>query len=120
MTGVQTCALPISFGGVAHAAHLGGLVAGIFYVRFAVLRRWPAPDRRPRRPAPREFVNVTALKAESWNTPVSQSAEELSDAEFVSREVDPILDKISAHGIQSLTDRERKILDAARKKMEKR
>jgi hypothetical protein len=34
--------------------------------------------------------------------------------------VDPILDKISAHGIQSLTDRERKILDAARKKMAKR
>jgi hypothetical protein len=30
-------------------------------------------------------------------------------------EVDPILDKISAHGIQSLTARERQILEAARK-----
>jgi hypothetical protein len=34
--------------------------------------------------------------------------------------VDPILDKISAHGIQSLTERERKILEAARSKMAKR
>ncbi|HXD01371.1 MAG TPA: DUF6576 domain-containing protein [Verrucomicrobiae bacterium] len=34
--------------------------------------------------------------------------------------MDPILDKISAHGIQSLTDRERQILQAARSKMSKR
>jgi hypothetical protein len=34
--------------------------------------------------------------------------------------VDPILDKISQHGIQSLTERERKILEAARNKMAKR
>jgi len=31
--------------------------------------------------------------------------------------VDPILDKISAHGIQSLTARERAVLEAARKKL---
>ena len=46
--------------------------------------------------------------------------EELPPAEFISREVDPILDKISAHGIQSLTDRERQILEKARAKMAKR
>jgi hypothetical protein len=34
--------------------------------------------------------------------------------------VDPILEKISAHGIHSLTDQERKILEAARDKMAKR
>jgi len=45
---------------------------------------------------------------------------ELPSKEFISREVDPILDKISAHGLQSLTDRERKILEAARSKMAKR
>ena len=42
---------------------------------------------------------------------------ELPPADFMAQEVDPILDKISAHGIQSLTDRERQILEAARKKM---
>jgi hypothetical protein len=34
--------------------------------------------------------------------------------------VDPILEKISAHGIQSLTERERKILEKARARMTKR
>jgi hypothetical protein len=45
---------------------------------------------------------------------------ELPSEEFISQEVDPILDKISAHGIQSLTERERKILEAARAKMARR
>ena len=40
-----------------------------------------------------------------------------SGADYISREVDPILEKINAKGIQSLTDRERKILDEARKRM---
>ena len=48
------------------------------------------------------------------------SGTDLPSEEFISREVDPILDKISAHGIQSLTERERKILEAARNKMAKR
>jgi hypothetical protein len=38
----------------------------------------------------------------------------------VKSEVDPILDKISAHGIQSLTVHEREILEKARSKMGKR
>jgi len=41
-------------------------------------------------------------------------------ADFISQEVDPILDKISAHGIHSLTERERKILEKARAAMAKR
>ena len=48
------------------------------------------------------------------------NVEELPPAEFISREVDPILEKISAHGIQSLTARERQILEAARSKMARR
>jgi hypothetical protein len=38
-----------------------------------------------------------------------------SAGDFMESEVDPILDKISAHGIKSLTERERQILEAARK-----
>jgi hypothetical protein len=44
----------------------------------------------------------------------------LSTDDFVKSEVDPILDKISAHGIQSLTAREREVLEKARAKMGKR
>ncbi len=43
--------------------------------------------------------------------------EDLPPEEFLSQEVDPILDKISAQGIQSLTERERRILETAREKM---
>ncbi len=41
----------------------------------------------------------------------------MSTDEFLNSEVDPILEKISAHGIHSLTAREREILEKARKKM---
>ena len=44
----------------------------------------------------------------------------MSEKEFISKEVDPILDKISKEGIQSLTEQERSILEAARNKMAKR
>ena len=67
-------------------------------------------------------VSVAAVGVHDQDVAGSDAlpAEELGPGEFISREVDPILDKISAHGIQSLTDRERKILEAARAKMAKR
>jgi len=43
--------------------------------------------------------------------------EEFSTDEFLKYEVDPILEKISAKGLQSLTARERQILEAAREKI---
>ncbi len=40
--------------------------------------------------------------------------------EYIAREVDPILDKMNAHGPQSLTDRERKILAQAGQRINRR
>jgi hypothetical protein len=40
--------------------------------------------------------------------------------DFMSREVDPILDKIREQGIQSLTAEEREVLERARARMEGR
>ncbi len=89
---------------VANAAHLGGMVMGFFFVR----QNWrffgaslsgaahPTESEKPRRP--RRVV------------PDEPAAD-------VAGEVDTILEKISAHGINSLTKREREILEAARKKM---
>lgn len=109
---------------VAHAAHLGGMLAGIFYIRAIVLSHRTFSNWRPfgRAPSVRELVNANAAKRPSWRKPKSAppQSDELPPAEFISQEVDPILDKISAHGIHSLTERERQILDAARKKMAKR
>jgi membrane associated rhomboid family serine protease len=114
----------------AHAAHLGGILAGLAWVKLGWHRDFvPLPWEnwlrrlRTRRPRQRENEPAT-LRKSSWRKPKVVSAraqeEELPSAEFISQEVDPILDKISAHGIHSLTERERQILDAARKKMAKR
>ena len=60
---------------------------------------------------------MRAKKGPIWKKSSAISADDLPSSEFISKEVDPILDKISAHGIHSLTTRERQILEAARKKM---
>ena len=90
------------FGGIAHAAHLGGLLAGGAFIR------WAAKSHRPITPPP--FLS---------QTPAAAKAETAKD-DFIASEVDPILDKIAKQGIQSLTERERKILETARARMEKR
>jgi hypothetical protein len=46
-----------------------------------------------------------------------RAPEEFSNDEFLKYEVDPILEKISAKGLQSLTARERQILETAREKI---
>jgi len=116
---------------IANAAHLGGLLAGFAWVKlgwhqdyrrlpwegwFQKVHGWRPFGNNHRR---RERELVKTAKMQRW--PVSKSASpEPPEEEFISREVNPILDKISAHGIQSLSPREREILEAARKKMERR
>jgi membrane associated rhomboid family serine protease len=105
-------------GGIAHAAHLGGMLAGIAWVKLGWHRdymqlpweRWwewlttsskgPTQNRRPSQ----------LKKFEKPN-------EAPAAGEFLTDDVDAILDKISARGINSLTARERTVLEAARKKM---
>jgi len=108
--------------GIAHAAHLGGMLAGLGFVRFVIKGNLRVFERsRPARSAPRrELVKTGSSKRAFWRSAPAGAAEELPSAEFISREVDPILDKILAHGMQSLTDREKRILDAARARMAKR
>ena len=105
--------------GVAHAAHLGGILAAVGYLRWFVQvdrrlfkwRRLGAPKKVP------ELVEVTTSRRSSWRRAESSALDDMPAEEFISREVDPILDKISSQGIHSLTARERKVLEAARKKM---
>ena len=103
---------------VAHAAHLGGILAGVCFIRYAVHWQWPRFAQKRRQPV-RRLVKVHSQKAGPWSERAA-NGEDLPPEEFLSKEVDPILDKISAQGIQSLTERERRILEAARHKMGKR
>jgi membrane associated rhomboid family serine protease len=104
---------------IANAAHLGGMLTGVVYVRQFIQSRWWQRKFPRRRAAPREFANVRAAKSGAWRSSAGEPDEEDSTDHFVKSEVDPILDKISAHGIQSLTERERKILEKARARMSK-
>jgi len=97
-------------GGMAHAAHLGGILAGILWVKLGwhqshVRLPWENWFHRDRSAGP----------GGRPKQPENSSAED-----FLRKEVDPILEKISAHGIQSLTPRERQILEKARSKVDKR
>jgi membrane associated rhomboid family serine protease len=105
---------------VAHGAHLGGILGAWAYMHYGPAVGELLARRRSRtlRSRPRELIKVNHGKPGWGRKP--PAAEEIPPEEFISREVDPILDKISAHGIQSLTPTERKILEEARAKMEKR
>lgn len=102
---------------IADAAHLGGMITGIVFIRWAMHWTWRWPKLNPRRPA-RKLVRVSSGSSALWRT--KRGDDEVPPEEFLSREVDPILDKISAQGIQSLTERERRILEAARTRMGRR
>jgi len=109
----------IPFGGMAHGAHLGGLLMGVGYLRWSEsnpqLFRSPFASRRRKRQLVQAAAQITR-----WRGRQDDSSAQLPPEEFISKEVDPILDKISAHGFQSLTPRERQILEAASSKMTKR
>ena len=106
---------------IAHAAHLGGMLTGIVFVRYAIYWHWQWPRLRQTRPHPlRPLVKAPLRVSAQWGQSIPRVDEDLPPEEFLSKAVDPILDKISAHGIQSLTDRERKILETAREKMARR
>ena len=112
----------VPYSNVAYGAHLGGMLLGYAYVRWVLeaSEKWAFWRRFRRTPRPVELVSAHAPKHSSWRTAAKPVALDVTPDEFISREVDPILDKISAHGIQSLTERERKVLEDARKKMARR
>jgi membrane associated rhomboid family serine protease len=89
---------------VANAAHLGGMAMGLFYDKKII-----------KNPA---LLGV-AEEERYLKPPPAKPVERAADV-FEESDVDTILDKISARGINSLTTRERAILEAARKKMAQR
>jgi hypothetical protein len=105
--------------GVAHMAHLGGLALGWFGVPFLTRtdswQIWkPREEMEPATVIP--FPGAGASRP--VEVPLRKSRAE-EDAEYVAREVDPILDKIASKGLSSLTDHERRVLEQARERMRK-
>lgn len=103
--------------GIANAAHLGGILTGAYYVRLFIQGRWTGWKFPARHSTARKLVATRSGNGSFWRATVGKQNADLSADDFLSSEVDPILDKISAHGIHSLTAQEREILENARKKM---
>jgi membrane associated rhomboid family serine protease len=101
---------------VAHGAHLGGIVVGLSYVHFVIKNSWRFTMPSFSRIAPQKVRARITTKSWSAN---AKDAEEVGagGGDFISKEIDPILEKISEHGIHSLTEKERAILESARSRM---
>jgi membrane associated rhomboid family serine protease len=106
--------LSMSAGNIAHLAHLGGMIAAYFYMRYRFRLVLPFHFTRRLSFALRDFLS----RFRFWRSrPRVHKYKPVNSAAFISEEVDPILEKISRHGINSLTWRERRILKRARSKM---
>jgi membrane associated rhomboid family serine protease len=87
-------------GAVAHSAYLGGIVAGWLYAHLLGFGRASILQRALRQ---------HRADAERYRA--------MTPDQFISEEVDPILDKISRKGLQSLTWSERRTLVRAQEKI---
>jgi rhomboid family protein len=90
---------------VAHMAHLGGILAGIAYLKI-LSYQW------------RVDVSLSSRKTGSHSR--RRAERTISRTEFINQKVDPILDKIAQKGLSSLNEEERRILDEARERLSKR
>jgi hypothetical protein len=99
---------------IAYEAHLGGALFGYLFFR---LQTFGPESSSPRRPVQRPvMVQPGASEAErSRRVPAAAAPASLpsraGEADPVAREMDRVLDKISAEGIESLTPDERRFLD---------
>ena len=127
--------------GVAHLAHLGGVIAGFLFVKSGWLPtgQWQqggtprtAKPRSPTRTAGRRGAGwATKRRGAGWaakrrdtpasSTPIGDAFERrkvrkrMADERAELDRVDAVLDKISARGIDSLTAEERDLLDRVSK-----
>ncbi len=105
-TDLLLAVLPAS-DGVAHLAHLGGFLFGFLYLRGTTLASRvpsPAPTRRTRARALSLQNGAEGGRRREPRRPAARPDEALQ------AEIDRVLDKISATGIDSLTPEERQLL----------
>jgi membrane associated rhomboid family serine protease len=105
-------------GGIAYGTHIGGLVTGVIYVLIA-LRPPGIQGRKWFRIARRRRPDLTIVSTKQKEQATRQDSSGGTD-DVEQEEIDRILDKISALGIDSLSEREKRILERASKTMNHR
>lgn len=121
--------------GVAHLAHLGGVLFGFLYLRMSAMpsidqmrqrvSQLPdLPDDTPRAiprslPRPREKLSRADEAVAKSKAMVSgpQKVVPVAKQAKPALDIDAVLDKISMHGLESLTGDEKKVLEEASKKL---
>jgi hypothetical protein len=101
-------------GGVAHFAHLGGFAAGLLYLK-TDWRASQAIGNMGKAARARRFAIVPREDREEATSSVRQGSDDTAEKTTLDA-VDRVLDKISAEGMASLTEQERKLLDQVSKK----
>ena len=123
LVGIDLVGLLAGSTGIAHGAHLGGVMWGvIFILLFVQGGTWSGAEPyweqiKERFNAGRERKVVTINGGARAYSRRESSSGPVQEVDYVASEIDPILDKISEHGIHSLNDKERAILERARKNM---
>ncbi len=118
--------------GIAHSAHLGGMLAGWLFYRAVLAPRSrsgalmePPAWLRKRKARPAVYtVNLEAPTPPPATVEPDQSPRTTSPVtasrEALKAEVDRILDKINLHGFGALTEAEKRVLDEARQHLSHR
>lgn len=98
--------------GIAHSAHLGGMLAGWLYYRyFHANNGWDRPASSPF--ALPKWLRRSSPPPAPPKRPAA-AGRPLSTSGTLRAEVDRILDKINSQGFGALTDREKAVLDEAK------
>ena len=104
---------------VADAAHLGGMLTGFVFVRYALNWNWHWPQLNRRRATRRGWCG-SARRARLRGAAARRTRKNFRPRNSSAKRWTRFSTRFPAHGIQSLTHRERRILEAAREKMAKR
>ena len=107
LVGTRSVAQGTGGGNVAHWTHLGGFVTAFLYIRYG--DRVRRSLRKGRRKASGLSVSSRTDKTRGESTPRGRRRADVTEDSL--DETDRILDKIKAHGIDSLTADEQRFLD---------
>jgi hypothetical protein len=90
-----------AWGNVSHLTHLGGILVGVLYVKaFPLLST---------------FLGQAKARADSVRRAAGEKKNN-AEKNYFENVIDPILKKISDHGMESLTKEEKKALEEASKR----
>jgi len=103
--------------GIAHLAHLGGVATAVLFLKGQDWRASQADKRQG--PGDANVLVASSPRARSANNPPSpqRSKARTQPESRTSAEIDRVLDKISASGVDSLTPAEKKFLAEMSKRM---